>query len=311
MAPPPPIVFIVGPTAVGKTDVGFLLAERLKGEIISCDAMQVYRDVTIATSKPSLAMRERVRHHLLDVVSVSEEFNVAQYNQLALAAITDIRKRNRIPLIVGGSGLYMSVLLDGIFEETAKDPQLRQTLEERAEQEGNEKIYTELLKVDALAATKIHPGDRRRILRALEVYYTTGQPISHLQKQRSGLWGKEEIILAALNRPRRELYDRINTRVLEMVAAGLVEEIRSLSKKTLSRTAAAIIGVKEIGAAMNGTCSLAEAQEAMQLNTRHLAKRQLTWFRKDKRLAWLDMAGSDSPENVADKIFQMLATAGR
>lgn len=300
------IIFVVGPTAVGKSEAALILARELKGEIISCDAMQVYREISIATSKPSPAMLKKIPHHLVNSQSVEDEFDVARFNDQALAAISSIIKKGKVPIVTGGSGLYMQVLLDGIFKGGGKDPQVRAELEQEAEAKGNEALYTKLKKVDPAAALKIHPSDRRRLIRALEVFATTRQPISQAQKSREGLWGKYDIRIFALNRARAELYARINQRVEEMLAAGLVDEIKKLGKYQLSLTAGRIIGVKEIDGYLKGEYDIERAKYLIQLNTRHLAKRQLTWFRKDQRLEWILTGETDSPETVAGKIREAL-----
>ena len=297
------MLFIVGPTAVGKTDVGFLLAQKLGGEIISCDAMQVYREVNLATSKPPAEMRNSVPHHLLDVLSVTQEFDVASFNQQALAAVAKIRAHKKIPIVVGGSGMYMQVLLDGIFTEPAHNPQVRKELAGRITAEGSAKLYEELARSDPAAAAKIHPHDNRRIIRALEVYLITKKPISVLQKHRQGLWGRVPIKIFCLTRPRAELYGRINQRVEEMFTEGLIAEIEALRGLKLSRTAQAIIGVKEVQGYLAEKHTIADAKEQMKLNTRHLAKRQLTWFRKDKRLEWIEISSSQTPQDIVRQIL--------
>ena len=298
------VIFIVGPTAVGKSEVALVLAQQLKGEIVSCDAMQVYKEISIATSKPSLEMLRKVPHHLINIQSVQEEFDVAKFNDLAQKAIAAILKKDRIPIIVGGSGMYMQVLLDGIFPGGGKDSQVRAKLEEEAKEKGDGALYTKLQRVDPDAAAKIHPRDQRRIIRALEVYETTRQPMSQIKKSREGLWGKYDIRIFALNRNRAELYNRINRRVDDMLAKGLVKEIEKLDAEKLSLTAQRIIGVDDILGYLKGEHDMERAQYLIQLNSRHLAKRQLTWFRKDKRLEWLMVAEHDTAPDIAKKINQ-------
>jgi tRNA dimethylallyltransferase len=303
---PAKIIFIVGPTAVGKSDVALALARHIQGEIISCDAMQVYKEISIATSKPSPAMLKKIPHHLVNIQSVTEEFDVARFNALATGAIASIIKKGKVPIITGGSGLYMQILLDGIFKGGAKDPKVRAELEKEAQEKGNEALYAKLGKVDPAAAAKIHPQDRRRLIRALEVYATMRQPISTAQKSREGLWGKFDIRIFALNRLRAELYARINQRVDAMLKEGLIEEMAPLDPQKLSLTASRIIGVKEIDGYRKGEYDIERARYLIQLNTRHLAKRQLTWFRKDKRLEWITLEEHEPPEAAADKIREAL-----
>lgn len=300
---PPQIIFIVGPTAAGKTSVALELAARRPGEIVSCDSMQVYREISIATNKPSSAERKRIPQHLIDVVSVFEEFDVAAFNTLALAAIRRIQEHNKIPLVVGGTGMYMQVLLDGIFEDGRKDNRIRQELEARVAEEGAQPLYQELRRVDPAAAARIHPNDARRIIRAVEIFRVTQKPISELQEKRSGLWGHGNIVLYALNRPREEIYRRINDRVDMMFEEGLVDEIEALEGKDLSQTARQIIGVSEVRGYLRGEYTREQAKDFMKMNTRRFAKRQLTWFRKEKRLTWVMMEESDTPQTICKRLM--------
>jgi tRNA dimethylallyltransferase len=281
------IIFIVGPTGVGKSDVGFLLAQKLNGEIVSCDAMQVYREVNIACDKPSPDIRRQIPHHVLDVASVSEEFDVARYRELAVGAIEDILQRKKTPIVVGGSGMYMSILLDGIFESNAKDDALRAQLRDQAAQHGPQILHQKLMELDPKAAAKIHPNDTKRLIRALEVSMTAGQPISELQKQRDGLWTQYPVKIYALDRPREELYRRVEARIDRMFEQGIVEEVKSLSQFPLSLTAATLIGVPEVQGYLKGEYGLEQSKYLIKLNTRHYVKRQLTWFRRDKRVQWV------------------------
>lgn len=310
----PQIIFIVGPTAIGKTAVALELASKIPSEIVSCDSMQVYREISIASSKPSATERKKIPHHLLDVISVEESFDVAAFNKLAIEAIETILKKKKSALVVGGSGLYMQVLLDGIFSakrhggKGGRDVVLRQELIERAEKEGTEKLYQELLRVDPVAAAKIHANDGRRIIRALEVFKSTRTPISKLQKNRSGLWGKKPIHIFCLTRQREELYELINQRVEKMFRDGLVKEIKALSNKNLSLTGQRIIGVREVQGYLKGEYGLEQAKELLKMNTRRFAKRQLTWFRKDKRLNWLTI---DKEHNVSNIVRTILNELGK
>lgn len=307
----PRIIFIVGPTGVGKSGVALELAGLLNAEIIACDAMQVYREVAIASDKPSAADLKRVNHHMINCVSVTEEFDVARYRREAVSAIEEVLKRDKVPLVVGGSGMYVSILLDGIFEENSTDPFIRRQLQEDAKIKGVDKLYQRLKKVDPESARKINSTDERRIIRALEVYVANRKPISQLQKNRSGLWGKYDIKIFALNRERQELYDRVNQRVDKMFSDGLIAEIEKLKALSLSRTAGGLIGIPEVTGYLNGQQSLEQAKEVMKMNSRHYVKRQLTWFRKDKRLTWIDVGQDESGEPVAKRISGMIYEKGR
>ena len=242
----PVLIFIVGPTAVGKSEIGLCVSPRLNAEIICCDALQVYLEILIASDKPSAKLRERVPHHLVDVLSVTEEFNVARYSRLAVSAIEDVHARGKTPLIVGGSGMYMSVLLDGIFEGIAAEEDLREELTQELSLKGSGFLHERLKALDPQAAGKIHPHDPQRIIRALEVVISTGQPLSQLQPKREGLWGKMPIKIFALNRPRPELYQRVEARVEGMFAKGLVDEVKRVSALPMSITARKLIGIPEV-----------------------------------------------------------------
>ena len=300
-----PILFIVGPTAVGKTQLALDLAKKLDGEIISCDAMQVYKEINIASAKPSTKELKNIKHHCLNLVSVTEDFDVAKFRKFALDAIEAIHKKGKIPIVVGGSGMYMSVLLDGIFEQAAKNDALREKLERQIKKEGTAVLYERLKNLDPQAAVKIHVNDAKRIVRALEVMGTTQKPISHLQQKRQGLWGQYEIKIFGLERPRTQLYSRVEERIEQMFEHGLVEEIKKISKKTLSPTAKTLIGVPEVQGYLQEEYDLAQAKYLMKLHTRHYVKRQMTWFRRDKRIEWVQV--KESTEELVEIIMKELA----
>ncbi len=296
------IVFIVGPTGIGKSEIALHLAEKINGEIISCDSMQIYKEINIVSNKPSPEDLKRVPHHLINVTSIEEEFDVVQFRQLAVSVIEDIEKRNRIPIAVGGSGLYVEILLDGIFEGGRKDAQLRESLKDRAAKEGIPALHKELKLKDPAAAEKIHPNDLKRIIRALEVLQVEGRPISMKQKERDGLWGHYDVSLFGLTRDRDKLYERVNQRVEEMFERGLVEEIKNLAGANWSPTASKLIGVKEVLGSINGEYGLERAKELIKINTRHFVKRQFTWFRKDKRIEWINLDENKNLEDIVNRI---------
>lgn len=300
----PEIIFIVGPTAVGKSEVALWLAEHLNGEIVSCDAMQVYKEIRVASNKPGPQELMRVEHHLLDVVSVTEKFDVAVYNRLAREAIEDILRRGKMPLVVGGSGMYMQVLLDGVFEGVGADETVRRRLMEELEEEGKDALYARLEKMDPLAAEKIHPNNTKRLIRALEVCSVQEDSFTALKKKRQGLWGERDVRLFCLYQERDRLYRLIDERVEEMFANGLLEEVRALEGVLPSATARALIGIKEVYPYLEGAYDLERAKYLMKRNTRHLAKRQFTWFRKDPRLQWILRHEKDSPEDVGAYILE-------
>lgn len=286
--PKPKIIFIVGPTAVGKTALSLKLARKINAEIISLDSMQVYQGIDILSSKPSLKLRYKVKHHLIDILSPDKEFDAVKYRKLAVKAIKDIHQRGKIPLFAGGTGLYLNVLLEGIFMDAGKDEALRRELYRQAEILGSGYLHRKLQEVDPESALKIHPNDAKRIIRALEVHKLTGKPISELQKKRKGPLDKYEIVVFGLNKDREVLYKNIHQRVDEMFERGLVNEVKKLLKGNLSLTCKQAIGIREIRDYLEGKCALEQAKDRLKKNTRNYAKRQLTWFRKDKRIIWLD-----------------------
>lgn len=294
----PKIYFLVGPTAIGKSALAIKLAKKINAEIVSLDSMAVYKGLDILSGKPSKKMQERILHHLLDVVLPNEEFDVSRYRKLALEKIRDIHKRGRIPLFVGGTGLYMSILIDGIFKEAKKDESLRKKLYKQGEEKGVPFLYNRLKKIDSLAASKIHPNDLKRIIRALEVYKLTGKPISKLWLQRKGLGDKYDIKIFGLNKDRAKLYNDINRRVDRMFESGLVREVRGLIGSILSLTCRQAIGIEEIRGYLEGKYDLEFAKELVKKNSRRYAKRQLTWFRKDRRIHWIDVEKADVAREI-------------
>ncbi len=296
---------IAGPTAVGKTAAGIFLAKMTGGEIVSCDSMQIYREPVIAVSKPSSEELAAVPHYLIGDIPVSQQCDAAVFRSLAQSRVDEILSRGRVPVIVGGTGMYIKVLLDGIFDEPEIPDYVRKDLEDEALREGSARLYEELQEKDPEAARKIHAHDIRRIVRALEVCRWTGEPVSRLQKTAQGLWGRYDIVMFGLRMDRERLYARIDNRVDRMVDAGLVEEIRALLAGELSRTARAIIGLKEIGAYLSGEISLDDAKAEMKKNTRRLAKRQMTWFRAEKRIHWIDGVDRGGEAAAAQQMFRI------
>ncbi len=300
------IIFIAGPTAIGKTETAVKLAQKINAEIISCDSMQVYKGMDIITSKPSISLRKIIRHHLLGVVSLDEEYNVSRYHRDALGKVKEITKRNKIPLFVGGTGLYMSIIIDGIFKIKPLPKGIREALYKEAEIHGSVYLHNRLKKIDPEAAVKIHPHDAKRIVRALEVFEATGSPISILQKQRSGIADKYDVRIFCLNLAREKLNKRIEGRIEKMFRQGLLKEVRKLLKFKLSKTAGYCIGIKEIKGYLEGLYDLDTAKAMMARNTKAYAKRQLTWFRKDKRIKWVDITDKDTAKEIAEKIWKEL-----
>ena len=296
------IIFIVGPTAAGKTEVAVKVAKEINAEIISCDSMQIYRGMDTLSCMPPTKLRKEVRHHLFGFLGPGKDYNVAKYRAQALRAIKEIEKRGKQPLFVGGTGHYMSVLIDGLFKAKAQNKDVRNKLYVLAERMGSSYMHRRLKQVDSLAAGRIHPHDTRRIIRALEVYQVSGRPISELQKERKGLSDKFDIKIFSLNMDRARLYKRIDLRVDKMFKQGLVAEVSRLLKTKLSKTASSAIGIPEVRGYLNGIYDLSRAKRLIQRNSRRFAKRQLTWFRKDKRIEWIIARPRDTARVLAKKI---------
>ena len=299
-----PLIFIVGPTAVGKSEVSFSLAKKIGADILSCDSMLVYKEPKIITSKPSDEMISRVRHYLVDEVSVEQEYSVYDFLQRALEVIESNYPKKPL-IITGGSGLYFNVLLYGIFEGAGSDKNLRQSILSEAESSGdiNKYLYNKLKQVDPEALAVISPNDTRRLVRALEVYYSTGERISVKKQQRSGgIWGKYPLKVFGLYKNRTFLYQDINLRAEKMFRQGAVEEVESLLKLNLSSTARKIIGIQQIKGYLEGRYSKNEALEILAKDTRRYAKRQFTWFRKEKGINWID-AENKKPADIAGEIL--------
>ena len=293
------LLCLLGPTAVGKTEIAIQLAQRLNAEIVSVDSRQIYRQMDIGTAKPTPEEQQAARHHLIDCVNISQPFSVADYQSLADAAIADIQNRGKQVLLVGGAGLYFRAIVDGLFEGPGADPSLRERLETEAAQRGVNTLHERLRTCDPEAAERIHPNNLVRVIRALEVYELTGVPMSEHQQQ----WQQENqrypFTAFCLTLPRALLYQRIEQRVDVMLANGLVAEVESLLAAGYTRDSIALrsFGYKELIAYLDDECTYLEAVEQLKQNTRRFAKRQLTWFRKDTRIEWIDR--NSTPDVVA------------
>ncbi|MCJ7575507.1 MAG: tRNA (adenosine(37)-N6)-dimethylallyltransferase MiaA [Dehalococcoidia bacterium] len=293
------MIAIVGPTAVGKSELALQLAQYFSLEIISADSRQVCRYMDIGTSKPTLAERAAVPHHVIDVVEPDQDFSLTMYHQLAFEALKAIQKKGKLPLLVGGSGLYVWSLIEGwTIPQVPPDREMRRRLEARAEQEGSQRLYQELQDIDPVAAERINPSNIRRIIRALEIYRTTGQPPSQLQR-------KEEpgfsILLIGLTCERSELYRKIDLRVDGMMQRGFAEEVEQLLKKGYSPSLPSMsgIGYRQIGQFLRGEMTLPEAIDRMKYETHRLARHQYAWFRlSDSRIRWFDVSKTEGKASI-------------
>lgn len=299
-----PLIILTGPTAVGKTSASIGLAKRLGCEIISADSMQVYRYMDIGSAKILPDEMQGVPHYLVDQLLPCEEFSVVRFQQMAKKAMEQIYANGHIPLVVGGTGFYIQALLYDIdFEDTCEDTSYRIYLEQQAALQGNAWLTEELRKVDPASAELIHSNNTKRLIRALEYYKLTGRPISvHNQEQRQKT-SPYAFRYFVLNRERSELYRRIDRRVDQMMEQGLLEEVCRLKEMGYDRSFVSMqgLGYKELLYHLEGKCTLEEAVNQIKQSTRHFAKRQLTWFRRERDVTWLDMDGL-APEQVLERL---------
>lgn len=302
------LVVIIGPTAVGKTKVSVKLAKRLNGEIVNGDAMQVYKGMDVGTAKIKEEEKEGIPHHLFDVKEPTEDFSAADFQKLAIEKISEIAKNGRIPILVGGTGLYIqAVLYHYNFTENSSNPAYRQRFERMLHEQGNIALHNLLKKVDPESAARIHPNNARRVIRALEIFYSTGKSMSeHLKEQEEQERYNAAII--GLTMERAVLYKRIDDRVDQMLAEGLVEEVKRLYDQGI-RDVQSIqaIGYKELYKYFDGNVSLEEAVATLKKNTRRYAKRQFTWFRNKMDVKWFDMTPPVSLEEKVNEIFHYVA----
>lgn len=286
-----PLVAVVGPTASGKTALAVKIAKKYNGEVVSADSMQIYRKMNIGTAKPDEAEKEGIPHHMIDIVDPVENYSVAQYVKEAKRVIEDINSRGKLPVLCGGTGLYVNSLVDNIeFSESDKDENLRNELHALAEKEGGEALLKMLAEFDQEAAAKLHPNNVGRIIRAIEVYKTTGVTMTETQRcSRLKPPCYNLLMLGLTFADRSKLYSRTDERVDIMMQKGLKKEVRELLYSGIneSLTSMQAIGYKELALAVNGQLSKDEAVELIKKGTRHYAKRQLTWFRRDERINWL------------------------
>ncbi|XXM71234.1 tRNA (adenosine(37)-N6)-dimethylallyltransferase MiaA [Lysinibacillus sphaericus] len=302
------LIVLIGPTAVGKTKTSIHLAKTFNAEIISGDSMQVYKGMDIGTAKITSDEMERVPHHLIDIKDPKESFSAAEFQQLVRQKISEIHSRGKMPMIVGGTGLYIqSVIYDYQFTETPGDHEYRCILEKRVKNEGIGPLYDELLRIDPSAAKNIHPNNTRRVIRALEIFHCTGQTVSDYQSSQTDA-PLYETALLGLTMDREKLYGRINKRVDLMVEEGLIKEVQMLYNQGVSNVQSVqAIGYKEIYEYLEGRTSLDRAIESLKQNSRRYAKRQLTWFRNKMDVTWFDMTDEEDHDKIISRISEFIA----
>jgi tRNA dimethylallyltransferase len=286
--PQPPLIVILGPTAVGKTALSLELCERFNGEVVSADSRQIYRRMDIGTAKPSAEEMARAPHHLLDIREPDETLSLAEYQEMAYATIDDIHRRGRVPFVVGGTALYITAVVKGLkIPNVAPNPVLRSELEQLAEEEGHEALYARLVELDPATAQKLDGRNVRRVVRALEIVLESGQPKSDLEGENPPPY---RILQIALDLPRQALYERIDRRVVQMVESGLIEETAHLLEAGYPTNLPALtsLGYREIGAYLGGEMSLDAAIERIQIETHRFVRHQYSWFRRMDNLHWFD-----------------------
>lgn len=313
--PPKPntLIAVVGPTASGKTALAIALAKELGGEIVSADSMQIYRGMDIATAKPTPEEMAEVPHHLIGFWPPEKPFSVAQYAILAREKIDDILRRGRVPVLCGGTGLYIKAIVDHIQyeEETGEDAALRERLRRQAQDEGNLAVWRQLQAMDPQTAERIHPNNLGRVIRAIEVMQVSGRSIREQEERSRQAPCPYHVIQIGLRyRNRENLYERIGRRVDAMAEAGLLEEARAVRQQGLTATAAQAIGYKELYDWMDGTLPLEEALENLKRSTRRYAKRQLTWFGADARIRWIEPDALQAGETVTEQAMRIIENDG-
>jgi tRNA dimethylallyltransferase len=304
-------VYLTGPTSSGKTAVGVALARLLGAEVIALDSMTLYRGMDIGTAKPMLRERGGVPHHLIDIIDPWESATVARYREWARAAIDQMEARGMRPLFVGGTPLYLKVLLRGLFQGPAAEPELRRRLEQEADSSGEQVLHERLAALDPITAGQLHPGDRRRIIRALEVIELCGRPISDLRRQHAQP-APASVAVFALELPRPQLCERINRRVLTFFQSGLIEEVQRLqaAERPLGAVASQAIGYREVIALLAGKASLAGTISRVQSRSRQFAKRQATWFRGLEEVRAGPISPNEDAEAIASRLARLVAGAG-
>ncbi len=304
-----PLIVVAGPTASGKTGLAIDIARRFDGEVVSADSMQIYKYMDIGTAKPTAEERAMCPHHLIDFVEPDEDFSVADYTKLAHEKIADIYARGKLPVMCGGTGLYInSVVNDVEFGEMTADEELREKLAEIGKREGGEKLIEILREFDPVSAERLHPNNMRRVIRAIEFYKLTKIPISEHQEMTKRIESRYDPVMFCIDHDRQILYDRIDLRVDLMIKDGLIDEVRRIMDMGYTKELNSMkgIGYKEIMDHLNGECTLDEAIENVKQGSRRYAKRQLTWFRRDERIIMLkpETASAEAERIIKEKISE-------
>lgn len=301
-----PIWILTGPTASGKTDVALQIAESIGAEIVSADSMLVYRGMDIGTEKPSRTARNTIPHHLIDIVEPWEEYSVGQYVKDLEEVISKLYQQGKPCMVVGGTALYLKAIVDGLFEGPPADWEYRDYLRSVAEEKGSEYLHKTLIEVDPEIAAKLHSNDQKRVIRALEVYKTTGQRISSFQTQFGHKNPKYDCLIVALEHDRDILYQRIEARIDRMLLRGLIDEVRTLlhNPSGLSKQASQALGYKEIINYFSGKYTLYEAIEVMKKRTRWFAKRQMTWFRSFSGIHWVPVSPDNDIIRLSERVLE-------
>jgi tRNA dimethylallyltransferase len=308
-----PLVILTGPTAVGKTKLSIALAKEINGEIISADSIQVYRGMDIGSAKVTTQEMQGVAHYLIDVLNPDEEFHVVKFQEMAKAAMQEIYAKGKIPILVGGTGFYIQALLYDIdFTQTEADVEYRKELEQIAKEQGNDVLHAMLQEKDPVSAQKIHPNNVKRVIRALEYYKESQSTISeHNEKERQKVSPYQSAYFV-LTMDRAKLYQRIEERIEQMLKEGLVEEVQSLYRAGYSADLVSMqgLGYKELLEWIEGKCSFEEAIYRLKRDTRHFAKRQLTWFRREREVLWIDKDQYQDEHEILEEILTILKKRG-
>ncbi|GJL56374.1 MAG: tRNA dimethylallyltransferase [Nitrospirales bacterium] len=305
-----PVIVLTGPTAIGKSRIAIEVATALETEILTADSRQVYRGMDIGTDKPTMTERQGVPHQMLDLVNPDEHFTVGDYRQLATATIDRLHQQGKVPLIAGGTGLYIRALLHGLWSGPAANWELRKQLDSEAQEKGVAYVHQRLSRVDPELAKRLHPNDYVKVQRGLEVYHALGVPLSEAHHRHGFQDTPYHALIIGLNMERECLYQRINARVELEIEKGLIQETRQLLDQGFHRDLSSMksLGYRQIAAFIAGDCAYEEAVRILKRDTRHFAKRQMTWFRKEPNITWIQREKQEFPRDIADRVLEHVHT---